>query len=95
MPKDIILQLKTNEYEDEFFSPQNHDTDESELWQQEACNEIIYFLKKAGNEAKEYSTQHISNKKIKATTILYTLMVIEEREKQSFYGMSKIFGDPA
>ncbi|HGW4594070.1 TPA: antiviral RADAR system adenosine triphosphatase RdrA [Proteus mirabilis] len=66
MSRDIILQLKTNEYEDEFFSSEGKSTDESELWQLEACEEIISFLQKAGNEAKEYSKQHSSDKKNKS-----------------------------
>ncbi|WKA60716.1 antiviral RADAR system adenosine triphosphatase RdrA [Pectobacterium aroidearum] len=60
MSGEIILNLDSPEYQDEFHSSEeNHE--QNGLWQQDANETLVHLLNKMGEEAKRYKNAHIGN----------------------------------
>ncbi|GKW14886.1 hypothetical protein PEC301937_08360 [Pectobacterium carotovorum subsp. carotovorum] len=60
MSGEIILNLDSPEYEDEFHSSEeNHE--QNGLWQQDANETLVELLNKMGEEAKRYKNLHVGN----------------------------------
>ncbi|UYA60617.1 hypothetical protein NAL19_2493 [Pectobacterium sp. F1-1] len=60
MSGEIILNLDSPEYQDEFSSFEE-ESEQNGLWQQDANETLVHLLNKMGEEAKRYKNAHVGN----------------------------------